>query len=231
MDQPTNNQLIDQLGAGAGTLAAKVSEMGTAVLLSDHEGAVLHLGYLQKVAALPNVVMEQREDIGFGLGEVARRDERAAFTQVNLDRMGYTEVEMAFSMRIAAKTSASSENEAKVGSETTVEVSGGLPWAKVRGKQTITAEFRHNSKQTRDTDMSASLEGTVKMARLPVSEGVAGMNDTANEFSRKLNELRLRIASAKVDRMIEQIESGEADVDALEAQGVEEAAEAEPKAA
>ena len=226
MDQPTNDALIQQLGAGAGTLAAKIAEIGGAVLLSDHENAVNHLTYLQTVAQLPNVVMEQREDLGFGLGEVSRRDERAAFTQVALDRMGYTEVEMAFSMRVQAKTSASKEHEAKVGSETTVEGSGGLPWMKVRAKQTVTAEYRHNSKQTRDTDMSASLEGTVRMARLPVPEGVAGMNDTANEFSRKVNELRMKVAGAKVDRMIEQIEAGTIDVDALEAAEVKEEAPA-----
>ena len=211
MDQPTNDQLIEQLAAGTGTFAAKMAEISTAAIKSDHEGQMLHLSYVQGVLAMPNIVMDQSEDIGFGLGTVARHDERAAITAVKVDRLGYETVDMDFSMTIGSHTEALKDTEVNAGSKTEASASGGMLWAKASVKQTISADVRHQDKQTRSTDMSASVDISAKLTRQDAPEGLMSMIDTANEFSRKMNEIRLTIAAAKADKIVQQIADGEID--------------------
>lgn len=211
MDQPTNQQLIEQLGAGAGTFAAKMAEISNAAIKTDHDGSMMQVQYLQAAAKAGNVVVVQSEDIGFGLGVVARRDERAIVTLVRLDRLGFESVDMEFAMTVGARTQAVKDTEAKVGSSTTVKASGGFLWMRASVDQTITADVRHQDKQTRDTDMSASINVKARMSRLEAPQGALAMADAANEFTRKLAELRLKVAEAKVNAMIEQLDNGEAD--------------------
>ena len=67
MEQPTNAQLIEQLGAGAGTFAAKMAEISNAAIKTDHDGSMMHVQYLQAAAKAGNVVVVQSEDIGLSL--------------------------------------------------------------------------------------------------------------------------------------------------------------------
>ncbi|MCY4470785.1 MAG: DUF2589 domain-containing protein [Thiotrichales bacterium] len=212
MDLPTNDQLIEQLGIGTGTFAAKMAEVTNAGVKSDHDSQMLQLQFLQGVMALPPVVMEQREDVGFGIGEIARRDSRAAITAVNIDRLGYDSIEMDFAMTVGSHTQQLSDTEAKASSETKVGVQAGHSlFGKVTANQTLTGSVRHQTKNTRDTDMSGAVNIKARLSRQPTAEGLAGMNDTANEFSRRLNELRMKVALAKVDKLVQQIEDGEVD--------------------
>lgn len=219
MDQPTNDQLLAQLGVGGSTFAAKLAEISGAVMRSDQASQIAHLEYLKAVAQLPNLVVDQTEELGFGLDPVSRHDERPAFTGVDMTRVGFTKVKQRYNMRIGSRTTAAAETDVKVGSETEVSASGGFLFSKASVKSTLTAEVRHNSKNTRDTDMSAELEIEADIDRLPSPEGLQMMSDSANEFSSKMNELRMKIAGAKVDRLIDQIDNGTADVDAMTAKG------------
>ena len=214
MEQPTNAQLIEQLGAGAGTFAARMAEIANGAIRTDHEGSMLHIEFLQNAAKAGNLVVIQSEDLGVGLGVVSRRDERSIVTAVRLDRLGFETVEMDFAMTVGAKTTAMKDTEVKVGSRTEASASGGYFFAKAGFKETLTADVRHQDKQTRDTDMSATINVRARMSRLEAPEGTQGMADVANEFTRRAAELRLRVALARVERRIQQIENGE--VDAIE---------------
>lgn len=216
MDQPTNDQLLQQLGVGAGTLGAKLTEIGTAIMVSDQDSQMRHLQFLQAVCALGPIVIEQVEDIGFGMGTVGRRDVNHPIVMINVDRLGYTTVKMSFNMAVGAKTNAESTTAGSVRSETEVEGSGGFLWIKMRVKQNITAEVSHESKQTRSTDMSGRIGVEAEMGRLPAPEGVSKATDRANAFSTKLNDLRMKVAQAKVDRMLERIENGEMTAEELD---------------
>lgn len=218
-DQPTNEELIEQLGVASGTFAAKLGEISSSAMKSDQAGQMAHLSFLQGVAALPPLVVDQTEDIGFGLGELHRHDQRAAFTGVNLSRLAFETVDMKFSMRVGSHTEAMSSTGATGKSETTISGGGGFLWAKFNAKQTISAEIRHDSKQTRDTNMSASVDIDAHMAREKPAEGIAMMADAANEFSTRVNDLRMKIATAKVDQMIKQLDDGEIDGAKLSEQG------------
>ena len=216
MDQPTNDQLIAQLGVGTGTFAAKMAEIAGAAMLSDQQGQMAHLAYLQGVSQLPPLLIEQTEDIGFGLGSLTRRDQRAAFTGVNLSRLAFESVDMDFNMRVGSHTEAATERGSTVKSDTEAEGSVGFLWFKARAKQTLSAEVRNNSKNTRSTDMSAEVNIRGRLSREEPPEGLMMMADTANEFSRRMNDLRMKIATAKIDSVIEKIENGEIDPMALE---------------
>ena len=219
MDQPTNDQLIGQLGVATGTFAAKIAEVSGAAMASDQQSQMAHLAYVEGVGKLSPLVVDQEEDLGFGLGTVSRRDSRPAITAIKMDRVGFEDLKMRFNMRVASQTEKSTETDVKVGSKTETEVSGGWLFARAKVKQTITADVRHNNKQTRNTDMSAEVEIEATLGRIEAPEGLQLMMDTANEFSRETNKLRMLVAQAKVKKLIQQIEDGEVDAEKLEAQG------------
>ena len=209
MEQPTNAELIDQLGVGTGTFAAKMAEIAGAVASSEYDLQMNHLKFLQTVIDLPNITMTQVEDIGFGLGKVGRHDERSAITTINLERPGFTRVEMDFDMTVGARTTAMTEKERTIKTDTELAGSAKVAFWRMSIKQNISAEMRQGSKQTRDTDMSAAVKIHAEIGRIPSPEGVNTMSDVANEFTRKLADLRLKIATAKVDKVVKQIEEGE----------------------
>lgn len=211
MDQPTNAQLIDTLSAGSGTLAARMTEIQSAVSRADQQSQMGHLEYVKAVLAMPNIVVDQQEDLGFGLGSVSRHDERAAITGIQTDRLGATTVDIDFEMKVGSHTEASTQTDAKVGSQTEVSGNYGFLFAKGSFKSTLSAEVSHSNKQSRSTDMSARMSAQMHMERIPAAEGLAQMADCANEFSRKNNELRATIAGAIVDKLKQQIEDGEID--------------------
>ena len=70
--------------------------------------------------------------------------------------------------------------------------------------------------------MSASIDVRARMSRLQAPQGALGMSDVANEFTRKMAELRLRIAAAKVDQLVQRLDAGEEDVVKLSEEDVKE---------
>ena len=216
---PSNAQLIEQLNVGVGSFADRISEISTAAMVSDQESQMRHLGFLQGVLDMPNIVMDQSEDLGFGLGAVSRHDERAAITGIKVDRLGFEYVDMDFSMTVGSHTANESEKGSTVKTDTEIEASGKLLFWKARVKQNISAEVRHNNKNTRTTDMSAEVNIQAKLTRQSAPEGLSKMMDVANEFSRKVNDLRMKIATAKVDRLLQQIDDGQVDLEQLQEAG------------
>ena len=216
MADPTNEQLIGQIDMGAGTFAARTAEIARSYMAADQEAQIAHVAYMQGVAKLPNIVVEQEEELGFGLGKISRRDERAAVTAVHADRFGMEDAEVTFAMTVGSHTEASKETDVNVKSETTASAGGGgflVP--KVNVKTTLSAEVRHNSKNTRTTDMSAELNCRMKMGRVAAPEGLIAMQDTANEFSRASNKLRMDIATAVLAGVKQRIIDGDIDPLAL----------------
>ena len=199
-DHPSNDELIDQLARGSGTLAQKMVEVATTVQLADQAGQNGHLDYIRGILQAPNLVIDQTEDLGGKLGVVTRHDERPAISVVETERLALTEVGMEFDMTIGSHSESLAETDVDVKSDTEAEVSGGWIFGNARVKTTLSAEVRHKSRNTRRTDMTAEMSVTMHMRRLPTPEGLLKAIDAANEFSRMNNQLRLRALQDKLRR-------------------------------
>lgn len=220
MEQPTNAELTEQLGATTGTFAAKLGEVSLSAMKADHQGQMDYVAYIQALSEIPNISFEQVESLMGGFGELKRHMEMPVLPAVAEGRLGFDTVDMDFNMAIGAHTTHVKDTEGTV--KTGAEVSGGtLLW---KAKVTMSAEVRHQDKQTRATDMTASVNIKAHMKRQCLPEGIASVIDSAVEFSRNANEINKLITGAKVAQIKQSIESGEFDPDAeVEAKSSESA--------
>lgn len=203
MDLPTNDQLIGQLAAGSGTLGAKIVELGTAMADADVASQVNHLkNFIQPILKTPNVVQDQVESLPKPFDALTRHSELPAICALNGERFSFQEANFNFDMSVSSHTEETAKTDVSVGS--TTEISGG--WLFARAKQTIRVDVSHSNSQTRSTDMTARMSMNLKMGREAIPEGLAKMIDTANEFSRVANEIRLKVATAKLNALQKQIE-------------------------
>ena len=210
MEQPSNAELTEQLGATTGTFAAKLGEVSTSAMKADHQGQMDYVAYIQALSNIPNISFEQVEALMGGFGELRRHMEMPVLPAVAEGRLGFESVDMDFSMAIGAHTTHVKDTEGTV--KTGAEASGGgLLW---KAKVTMSAEVRHQDKQTRATDMTASVNVKAGMRRQALPEGIASVVDSAIEFSRNANEINKMITGAKVAQIKDQIESGDFDPDA-----------------
>lgn len=208
MDQPTNNELLEQLGVGAGTLAARMNEIADAVARSDAAANLTHAQTVQAFAKLPNLVMTQEQDMGEDLGKLSYRDEAPALAVENHERIAYDSVEVEWDMKVTAHTGHQTELGGKEAVGAEVEAGVGLPFAgHVNVKATMSAELTHSDKQTRDTDMSARIRCKAAFKRQPPAPGLVAMIDRASRFADTCNELRLKAAVAKLSRLNAEVEA------------------------
>ncbi|MCY4429452.1 MAG: DUF2589 domain-containing protein [Rhodospirillales bacterium] len=186
-----------------------------AAMQSDHASQMMYVDYIRSLAEMPNITIDQVESLMGGFGELRRHAEMAVLPAVAEGRLGFNDVKMVFDMTVGAHTSAVKDTEVKASSKTEVGVSGGFPLGpKITAKQTLSADVRHQNKQTRDTDMSASVHIEAGLGRQAPPEGVSRMIDDATEFSRNCNEINKMITGAKIAEIKGKIESGDFDPDA-----------------
>ena len=209
-DQPTNDQLVEQLGAGTGTFAAKLGEVSLAAMKADHQGQMDYVAYIQALSEIPNIRFDQVEALMGGFGELKRHAEIAVLPAVAEGRLGFDTVDMKFAMAIGSHTEAVKDTEVKAGM-TAKASGGGLLW---KAEVSMSADVRHQDKQTRSTDMTASVNIDAHMKRQQMPEGLATMIDSANEFSRNANKINTMIAAAKLNQVEQAIQNGEFDPDA-----------------
>ena len=201
-DHPTNDQLIDQLSKGTGTLAQRMVEIAQTVQLADQAGQQNHLEYLQNLMKAPNLVFDQTEDLGGNLPTVSRHDERPLISAVETERLAIDEVTMNFDMTIGAHTESVNDLAVGVNSKTEAEASEGWIFGGVKVKTTLTADVRYSDKNTRRTDMTAKMAVGISMRRLPTPEGLLTAIDCANEFSRTNNAYRMEALRAELDTIL-----------------------------
>ena len=211
-NNPSNEDLINQLSAGTGTLASRMVDIAASYMLADQAAQMAHLGYIQQVAGMDNLVIFQEEDLGPELGKVTRRDERSPLSVVEMGRFGMAEAFTEFNMTIGSQTSMAKDTDVGVKSQTDVEAGGGWFLAHASIKTSLTADVRHKSSNTRKTDMSASLSGTLSMKRLDAPEGLMAMVDMATEFTNMNNKIRMAVAQAKADSIVNKIKNEEIDL-------------------
>ena len=206
VNNPSNAELVQNMAMGAGTLGAKIVELGTSLAVADQQGQIQHLAdFIQPLLREPPVTFEQVESMPGDIGDLTRSSQDPAIAMVNAERFAFQEADFEFDMSIGSHTEVSSETDVKVHSET--EIKAG--WGPVGFKQSISADISHNDKQTRTTDMTAKLHMSLKMGRENIPEGLAKAIDRANEFSRVCNQLRLQYAGVEVTKAQEQITGGE----------------------
>ena len=209
-EHPTNEALVEQLGAGTGTFAAKLGEVSLAAMRSDHQGQMDYVSYIQALSEIPNIRFDQVEALMGGFGELKRHAEIAVLPAVAEGRLGFDSVDMEFNMAIGSHTEAVKDTEVKAGM--TAKASGGaLLW---KAEVSMSADVRHQDKQTRSTDMTASVQIKACMRRQAMPEGLATAIDGANEFSRNANQINTMIAAAKLDQIKTRIQEGDFDPDA-----------------
>ena len=210
-NNPSNQELVETLAMGAGTLGAKIVEIGTSMSRSDQTLQTEHLqNFIQPLLEAPNVVFDQVEEMPGDFGNLSRRSETPAIASVNGERFAFQEAEFEFEMSIGSHTEVNKATDARIKSQT--EIKAG--WGPVSFKQSISADISHKSSQSRSTDMTARLLMKASMSREPIPEGLAKAIDAANEFSRVANQIRLQIAGAKVNQMQAQIAEGNVPADA-----------------
>ena len=204
MQHPTNEQLVDNLTSASGTIGAKMVEIGNAIAESDVKQQVAHLGnFIQPLLESPNIKMVQVEGLPEPFKPLERQIEAPAILGVNPERIGWDEVTFDFDMTVSSHT----EHVKETGVESGVEVNASGGWGPVSVGVSMSVDVSHNDKQTRSTDMSARMKIHGRMCRQPLPEGLAMLIDTAAEFSKTCNKLRLDIASAQVAQIREQITS------------------------
>ena len=206
-DHPTNDQLIDQLSKGTGTLAQRMVEIAQTVQLADQAGQQNHLEYLQNLMKAPNLVFDQTEDLGGNLPTVSRHDERPLISAVETERLAIDEVTMNFDMTIGAHTESVNDLAVGVNSKTEAEASEGWIFGGVKVKTTLTADVRYSDKNTRRTDMTAKMAVGISMRRLPTPEGLLTAIDCANEFSRTNNEYRMAALREELNTIVKEAQS------------------------
>lgn len=208
VNNPSNAELVQNMAMGAGTLGAKIVELGTSLAVADQQGQIQHLSdFIQPLLETPPVTFEQVESMPGDFEDLTRSSQNPAISMVNAERFAFQEADFEFDMAIGSHTEVSSETDVKIHSET--EIKAG--WGPVGFKQSISADISHNDKQTRSTDMTAKLHMSLKMGRENIPEGLAKAIDMGNEFSRVCNQLRLQIAGAEITKMQQQIQDGGAE--------------------
>jgi len=201
-DQPTNTELVEQLSTGFGSLGSKITEIGTALATADTVLQVAHLvEFITPLTKLPNVMMEQVEELPEPFGSVVRQSSRPVISLVNGERFSFKEAEFDFDMSIGANTTA--KTETGVDAKTEAGVSGG--GFGFSAHASMSCEVSHRDEQTRATKMDARIHMKLKMAREDLSEGMKAWIDESNEFSRTMNQLRMQFAVAKVQQITQQI--------------------------
>ena len=202
MQHPTNEQLVDNLSSASGTLGAKMVEIGNAIAESDVQQQVGHLAnFIQPILEAPNLRMLQVEGMPEPFKPLERLIENPAILGVNGERIGWDEVEFEFDMTVSSHT----EHKTETGVESGMEAHASGGWGPVSAGVSMSVDVSHKDEQTRTTDMSARMHIKGKMVRQPLPEGLAAMIDTATEFSKTCNKLRLDIATAQVAQMREQM--------------------------
>ncbi|MDE2706120.1 MAG: DUF2589 domain-containing protein [Gemmatimonadota bacterium] len=207
-NNPSNQELVQTLAMGAGTLGAKIVEIGTSMSRSDQQLQTQHLqDFVQPLLKAPNVVFDQVEAMPGDFDDLVRHSETPAIAAVNAERFAFQEATFDFDMSIGSHTEVKSATDVKIHSET--EIKAG--WGPFSFKQSISADISHNNSQSRSTDMTARMRMSAKMGRESIPEGLAKAIDQANEFSRVANQIRLQIAGAKVAQIQQQIADGNAE--------------------
>ena len=221
MEHPTNAELVDNLSNASGTLGAKIVELGTSLAQADQQMQTAHLGnFIQPLLRAPNIVLEQVESMPEGFDDLIRRDERPAITAVDAGRFAFDTAEFEFDMEVSSHT----EHKKETGVEAGVEVGASGGWGPVSAHVSMHTDVSHKDEQTRSTDTGARMKMKLGMKRQEQAEGLAKMIDQANDFSKACNDIRLKIAGAKLAEAQQKIADG--DIPA-EANAVPEAPTAE----
>lgn len=204
-NNPSNEALVNQLSMAAGTLGARIVEIGTSMARSDQQLQTAHLqDFIQPLLKAPPVVFEQVESMPGDFDDLVRHSTTPAIAAVNGERLAFQEATFEFDMTVGSHTEVASSTDVNVKSQTDIEAG----WGMFKFKQSIAADISHKNSQSRSTDMSSRLSMTARMSREPISEGLAKAIDAANEFSRVANQIRLQISAAKISQMQQQISEG-----------------------
>lgn len=202
MEHPSNQELVEQISTGAGTLGAKIVELGTALTTADYELQVAHLAnFVQPVFGMPNLTMTQKEQLPEPLGTLERYSELPAIGGVNAGRFSFKKARFEFDMNVSSHT----EHKKETGVEAGMEAGASGGWGPVSAHVSMHVDVSHKDEQTRTTDMSARMHMELEMDREPIPEGLAKFIDQANEFSKTANEMRMQAAVAKVRDQQQQI--------------------------
>lgn len=198
-NNPSNQELVDQMVSGAGSFGAKMAEIGRDIMKSDMENAIAHLqGYIQPVCKMAPIVQKQVEELPGDFGSLTRESSTPAIEAVDCERLGWGETEFDFDMKVASHTEVESDTAVKVHSET--EIKAG--WGPVSFKQSISADISHSNHNARTTDMSGRIAIRGKLVRRPVPEGLQKAIDISGEFSETCNRLRLQIVQAELAKKL-----------------------------
>ena len=205
MEHPTNEQLIDNITTGAGTLGAKIVELGTSLAEADTRLQVAHLAnFVQPIMETPNLTMQQVEKLPEPFGDITRHSELPAIAGVNGQRFSFAKARFELDMTVTSHT----EHKIETGVESGIEAGASGGWGPVSAHVSMHVDVSHKDEQTRTTDMSARIHMELDMEREPIPEGLAKMIDQATEFSNTANQLRLQIAAAQVASVQQQIAQG-----------------------
>ena len=202
MEHPSNAELVDQISTGAGTLGAKITELGTSLSTADYQLQIAHLAnFISPITEMPNLTMTQVEKLPGPLGELTRYSELPAIAAVKAGRFAFKEAKFEFEMNVNSHT----EHKTETGVESGVEAGASGGWGPVSAHVSMHVDVSHKDEQTRTTDMSARMHMELTMEREEAAEGLQKFIDQANKFSDVANEIRLRAAVSEAQRIQEDV--------------------------
>lgn len=171
------------------------------IILSDVEGKLKFLEFVQQVFAMPNLTIEQKitlidtnipMQIGMSL---------PAASVLDVSPLGVEEARLKMSMTVRQSEMSVSGVDAKV--EAGAEFSAGIGPFKVGGH--MSASVATKSENKRETDRSATTDAEIVLRRQPIPETLSKIMDMLGDVAKQTMDLNQQLIARQQAKITEEI--------------------------